>query len=528
MSDTSVFRRRTLTSEQGLALVAGAVVIVALLLRLYRLSAQSFWFDEGTTLNMSDMSSLSTRLGDLWALNTGGERFQPLYNLVMAYWRRAFGDSELGLRSFSVLNGMVAVVLVILTARKLFGSLHAVFTGLIAATSGFALFYSQEARPYAFLMAISALHIFCLSPVLSGQPAEETSPWWRRANAAVLFVGYFASIFIMMLSAALAFAHALIDRDLKKWLQWWGPAAVVAIPSLIFYFGSDLVADPTHRINVTRYGFPVFESLVFVVYGLLVGQTFGPTVAALHSDERWSVVAEHASSLGLLLLTTLGLAALLALVLNGRQTAWSSRRGGGILTITAVIGIMLGLALSVATKVTWLPRHSAFVWVPMVLVLPLVVTGARRGWATAGGVLLALLLVMNVSSVRNYFCDYAHAKDDYRGVATFLKQEEQAQVPSVLVYGYLRLLRHYHDDRTIALPDRDYSRLSEYLGRLTNGSEEVLLVLSHEHFWQLESGEDLASLLAESYSVEMLESFANISVYRARRRGVESERSSLN
>ena len=55
------------------------IIGVAALLRFYRLTNQSFWFDEGTTLNFTDSVDLVENARRLFRLSTGGERFQPLY-----------------------------------------------------------------------------------------------------------------------------------------------------------------------------------------------------------------------------------------------------------------------------------------------------------------------------------------------------------------------------------------------------------------------------------------------------------------
>src|SRR5262245_42886906 len=95
-----------------------AVMGVAVLLRLFRLTHQSLWFDEGTTLDMSDSVSLVGNLKRFYHLTTGGERFQMLYNLVMPYWRFVFHDSAASLRMFSVLANLGAVAFVVGIARR--------------------------------------------------------------------------------------------------------------------------------------------------------------------------------------------------------------------------------------------------------------------------------------------------------------------------------------------------------------------------------------------------------------------------
>ena len=136
------------------------IIAVAALLRFYRLANQSFGFDEGTTLDLTNSVDLIENARQLYSLNGGGERFQPLYNLILPYWRYAFGDNEFAIRSFSTLASIGAVTLIALTAYYLFGRTHAIWTGILAASSSFAVYYSQEARalrPVAVLLISAGL-----------------------------------------------------------------------------------------------------------------------------------------------------------------------------------------------------------------------------------------------------------------------------------------------------------------------------------------------------------------------------------
>jgi hypothetical protein len=492
------------------------VVGCAALLRLHRIDHQSLWFDEGTTLNMSDGRSFLENVRRFYGLTAGGERFQPLYNLVMSYWRSWFGDSAFALRSFSALAGLGAVVLVILTARYVFGRRYAVWTGALAASSSFAVFYSQEARPYAFLLLLSSAQVFCLSPVLAGKPREGRSPWWFRAHLLVVLIGSFGSIFFLLFSAALAAAQLVVLRAPRDWLRWWIPAALAAVPSLFFYLGTGLAADPANSIVVTRYGFPVFESAAFVVYGLLVGTTYGPSVLALHGDQRWAVLRAHTGELAALAVVLLTLVSLLvSTLLRPAEPARETRRPGAFLALTAVIALALATALAVATRVTWLPRHSFFLWIPIVLLLPLVEAPALAGKrALVGRVALVLFLVANLYSLQKYYYRYDYSKDDYRAVAAYVNASENVGTPSVLAWGWGRLLRYYGDTRTVDASSRPFPQLAETVRELTAASPSALVVLTHEEFWRRQAGGDLPTIVAPLYDVQDKKVFQNVTVYK--------------
>jgi len=496
---------------------------VAALLRFYRLTNQSFWFDEGTTLNLTDSVDLVENARRLFRLSTGGERFQPLYNLIVPYWRDAFGDGEFSLRSFSALAGIGAVALVVLTAYRVFGPAHAAWTGILAASSSFAVYYSQEARPYALLLFLSSAQVFCLAPVLTGWRPEKPSSWWRRAHVAVVAIGAFGSIFFCLFSTALAVSHLVIFRTPKQWLRWWLPAAIAVLPAFVFYFGGGQAIDPANKVMVTRWGYPVIESALFVIYGVLVGTTYGPSLLELHSDHRWAAVRHHGLELLILALVLLSMAVVLARILwRGETASPQAERASMLLLVTAAVGLGLAAVLAAVTGVTWLPRHSYFLWIPVTLLIPLV-TGARRqgpGWPAVA--LIVLFIGLNLYSLCKYYFLYDYSKDDNRSVARYVMAQENRQTPSILVYGYIRLLRHYGDTRTLDGTSFSPPQLME---KIAEGERGALVIVSHEEFWLLRYGASLPALLSPTLACELAAEFQNFKVYRVSRKGTGTDQS---
>ena len=492
------------------------IIGVAALLRFYRLTNQSFWFDEGTTLNLTDSVDLVENARRLFRLSTGGERFQPLYNLIVPYWRDAFGDGEFSLRSFSALAGIGAVALVVLTAYRVFGPAHAAWTGILAASSSFAVYYSQEARPYALLLFLSSAQVFCLAPVLTGWRPEKPSSWWRRAHVAVVAIGAFGSIFFCLFSTALAVSHLVIFRTPKQWLRWWLPAAIAALPAIVFYFGGGQAIDPANKVAVTRWGYPVIESALFVIYGVLVGTTYGPSLLELHSDQRWAAVRHHGLEILILALVLLSMAVVLARILWRGETGSPQAERAGMLLVAAAVGLGLATVVAAVTGVTWLPRHSSFLWIPATLLIPLV-TGARRGGTVWLGVALIVLFIgLNCYSLYKYYFLHEYSKDDYRSVASYVMAQENQQTPSILVYGYIRLLRHYGDTRTL---DGTLFSPPQLMEKIAEGERGALVIMSHEEFWLLRYGASLPALLSPTLACELAAEFQSFKVYRVSRKG---------
>ncbi|MBE9507457.1 MAG: glycosyltransferase family 39 protein [Chloroflexi bacterium] len=146
-----------------------AILLLASLLRFYRLDAQSFWNDEGNSARLSE------RTLDLILEGTASDIHPPGYYLLLHYWRGLFGQSEFALRSLSVVAGLALVAFTYLLGRHLFGETTGLMAAFLGAVSPFAVYYSQEARMYALLAVLSAASTYLLLRLLASnrQPATK-------------------------------------------------------------------------------------------------------------------------------------------------------------------------------------------------------------------------------------------------------------------------------------------------------------------------------------------------------------------
>ncbi len=142
-------RRLSLTSTRAWLLV---ITLASFALRVYTLGAQSLWYDEGVTAAIAQRG-----LAELtrWTAN---DIQPPLYYYVVSAWGRLAGWSEWSLRFPSAFFGTLAIPLMAalayaLTRRKQ----AAVLAAALAAIHPLLVYYSQEARMYAMLIALCIL-----------------------------------------------------------------------------------------------------------------------------------------------------------------------------------------------------------------------------------------------------------------------------------------------------------------------------------------------------------------------------------
>jgi hypothetical protein len=168
----------------------GATVALAALLRFPTLGEQSFWRDEASTA-----LAMGGGLGDLLSRVADTEGMPPLYFVVAWVWSKAFGVDEVGLRSLSALIGTATVPVAWQLARRLAGERAGLIAALLTATSPFLVWYSQEARSYALLVALCALATLAFVHALES-PRARPALLWGVAAAAALATHYFAAFLV--------------------------------------------------------------------------------------------------------------------------------------------------------------------------------------------------------------------------------------------------------------------------------------------------------------------------------------------
>jgi 4-amino-4-deoxy-L-arabinose transferase-like glycosyltransferase len=438
------------------------------------------------------------------------------------YWRGIFGSSELALRSLSACLGVGSVIAVYLTALRIYSRKHALWSSLIISFSSFCVYYSQETRAYALLIFFAALQLYCFSQVLKPE-----KPHWLTVLtfALVTVVSLLGSIFMGLFTLALCLSHLLVNRQLREWLRWWLPTAVFSLPVSIFYLASPAAADPS-ATAVTRTGIPIVQNALFVLYGILVGTTYGPPLTELRGEERLKVMFGYWPHLLLLALVV----AVIVLALASRllKTYKSKRlqqyqQADYLFAYLLFFSFVLGLIFALVTKMNWLPRHSFYLYLPLAILVPSALTRRAKKRSQSfdresivrGAI--ALLIVLNIYSLSHYYFDESHEKDDYRAAAQYLVNSRDSNTESLMLRGNTRLLQYYGDNQTLHawqyLKKLKQKNFAQQIEQLTNQAQTVAIAINREE----KISQNMANLLEDSlkdlYVLNAQKDFSYIKIY---------------
>jgi uncharacterized membrane protein len=132
-------------SEKIQYVILALIILLALLLRVFRLGTWSFWVEEFHTLrHTAAIDSIESLLGS----------FRVIYYVLNKSVFLLLGETEWTSRVLPVFFGIIAIPLVYWIARRLFGLSVAVLTVLLLAISPWHLYWSQNARFYTLFLLL--------------------------------------------------------------------------------------------------------------------------------------------------------------------------------------------------------------------------------------------------------------------------------------------------------------------------------------------------------------------------------------
>lgn len=140
-------RRTPAWTWAGLA----AVAVAGLAIRVHGLEVKSLWIDEGASWRIARLP-----WGEFWKVLWGYEANMAFYYALLAGWLR-FGDSEVALRSLSVLFGLLTLPAIFVLGRRLFGTATGLVASALLSVHAMHIWFSQEARGYPIAIFLVVL-----------------------------------------------------------------------------------------------------------------------------------------------------------------------------------------------------------------------------------------------------------------------------------------------------------------------------------------------------------------------------------
>ena len=416
----------------GWVLLVVGIILLAWMLRLYRLGAQSFWYDEGYAVYVAGLGPTETLY---WSSR---DFVPPLHSYLLALWLPLGGWGEFSARFLSAWTGTFAVAVLARMGKDLHSRQAGLLTGLLAALSPFYVWHSQNARMYMPQALFGLLATLFLIRAL-----RRPERWWRWAGLALLdasalyaqATGTFLVAFhaLVILASGLGRARRLrlvrgglaLVGALALWLPW----VVYALP----FLGANAGYWPG-RLNWQ-----------FVLSGAFQGFVTGELI-------------EETAAQGVLVVW--GVACLIGMfvLLVPRNRGWKTA-----LFLLAYFGVPVALMAWLFRDVPKFSPRYLIVASPPVFLLPAIggatllrrsgsLVGARRA---VGVLVLTALFVTAVPGLGNLYFNPAFARSDFRTAARVVEERMVPDEVVLLVPGHAFPVwqLYFGPEGWVALPD---------------------------------------------------------------------------
>ena len=205
--------------------VVVALTLLAAVLRFATLGQQSLWLDESYAIE-----DIGRPFGAMLDWVGAKEGSPPLYFVLAWGWTKLFGTGAVGLRALSAVAGTATVPLVYAAGAAMASRRAAVVAAAFTAVSPLMVWYSQDARPYALLVALCAASLWCAARAAAGGPWRWLLAWTIVATLALathFFAGFLVAGELVWLLAALR----------RRALPWVGAVCLVELALLPLALG---------------------------------------------------------------------------------------------------------------------------------------------------------------------------------------------------------------------------------------------------------------------------------------------------
>jgi uncharacterized membrane protein len=402
--------------------ILALLVLVGILLFIAA-GQKSFWEDEAFTAVFAQQAPSELLKGYAWDVHP------PLFMFLIGQWGRLFGFDELGLRSFSILWALLALLLTYKLALDLLGERVALVAITLMGLTPLLFLYGHNARYYSLAMVLALL-------------AAWGTLRFSRPGHALLLLLYIVSgtAFLYLLFAA---ASALLACNLWWFARWirqkedrsfaslamWLTAQIVMValysPGLRFF--QTVTGRFSQVAQVNNWLVEIAKRAGYYGFVSAVGETLSPL-----NPLAW---------LGILVLIGV---AIFAVVRNYRSLKfWLP-----VTFFLVIAGANLLVTFNVAVSATWqnLTYRALYAYPFMMIWLGAGFASMKIRWAAASAAVVALVFVVGIF---NYFANRQFLRPVFTvpWPAVFERIQNEAEPGALVMCGFGDTSCSYYAER---------------------------------------------------------------------------------
>ncbi|MFN8444599.1 MAG: glycosyltransferase family 39 protein [Caldilineaceae bacterium] len=199
------------------------ILLIALLVRLWRINSQSFWFDEAVSLDWAQRPLWQT-----WTelMTFVQDKHPPFYYILLHGWMQllrwfGLGQSDAALRLLGVLLGTLTVLGVLQLGLWTTKRNVALLTGLLVALSPLLIWYSQELRMFQLATAAIIWSAYFLVRAWYAEGTAERLRFWvgMILTLEIALYSYLFSAFILPAAGITLLGLWIVQRRGREFVE---------------------------------------------------------------------------------------------------------------------------------------------------------------------------------------------------------------------------------------------------------------------------------------------------------------------
>ena len=149
--------------------------LTTILLRLFHLNFEDYWFDEINSFWLSD-PTISDKNTYIQRYLNPGQPDQITFYFFLKYFFKIFGYSDVVGRYFSFIFGSISIPIIVYSSFKIKNNNSFLFLFFLLSINSYLIAYSQEVRVYSLLLFVSSINIFLFIKLID--KINQKSEWY--------------------------------------------------------------------------------------------------------------------------------------------------------------------------------------------------------------------------------------------------------------------------------------------------------------------------------------------------------------
>jgi mannosyltransferase len=154
----------------------------------------------------------------------------PLYEIILHYWIKLFGISELSVRFPSYIFSSLTVYFIYISGIKFFNIRIALIASALFTFSSFHMFFAHEARVYALFALLVSISVYLFLDIVKGNNSIKLYTLLILTNVVLIYSHYFG--FIIVVIELLTVIFDIKQRKLcyREWILYLLAFMIFCVP----------------------------------------------------------------------------------------------------------------------------------------------------------------------------------------------------------------------------------------------------------------------------------------------------------